>query len=87
MDRLDPGRFGQGNDAVYIEVGRHGPLAVPDLVRLIGLKAVDAEAILRGVNGHGAQPQVSGRTEDADGDLRAIGRQKLGEPSRGRWRR
>ncbi len=87
MNGLDPGRFRQGNDAVYIQVGRHGPLAVPDLVRLIGFKAVDAEAILRGVNGHGAQPEVSGRTEDADGDLGAIGRQKLGEPSRGRWRR
>ena len=87
MDRLDPGRFGQGDDAVYIQVGRHGPLALPDQVGLVGFKAVDAEAVFLGVNGHGAQPQVGGRPEDADGDLGAIGRQKLGEPPRGRWRR
>src|ERR1700756_2972062 len=51
---------------------------VADLIRLVGLESMLRVAILVGVDGHRADPQLVGRSEGTDRDLAAIGHQQLG---------
>ncbi len=64
-----------------VEVGTDGLAGSADAVGLVGLETVQGEAVLMGVEGDGANPQLVGRAEDADGDLAAVGDQQL--PDRG----
>ncbi len=57
MDRVDLVLAGQGNDAVDIEVRAERLARGADAIRLIGLEAMQREAILVRVNGDGANAQ------------------------------
>ena len=72
---------GQGDDAVDVEVGADRLARLADAVGLVGLEAVQGEAVLVGVDGDGADAQLVGRAEDADGDLAAVGDQELANRS------
>ncbi len=50
-----------------------------DLIPLIRFVAMDAKAILFGVNGNCAQPQFGASPEDAHGDLAAISGHEFSE--------
>ena len=56
-----------------VEVSADGAFALADQIGFVRLEAVDAEAVLLRVDGHGAQAQFSGGAKDADGDFAAIG--------------
>ena len=77
MDRVDLVFAGQGDDAGDVEVGADRFAGLADAVGLVGLEAVQGEAVLVGVEGDGANAQLVGRAEDADGDLAAVGDQQL----------
>jgi hypothetical protein len=82
MDRVDILLAGEGDDALDVEIGGHRPLAFADEVGLVRLEAVHAEAVLLGVDGHGAQAHLVRGPEDADGDLGAVGGHQLLERRR-----
>ena len=84
MDGVDLVLPGQGDDAVDVEIGADRLAGLADPVGLVGLEAVQGEAILVRVDGHGADAQLMGRAEDANGDLAAIGDQQLPERPRDR---
>jgi hypothetical protein len=69
--------FRQRNDSGDVQIGFHGPFAGADLVGLVGLKAMQGEAILLGINGYRAQSKLVRGAEDANGDLAAIGGEKF----------
>ena len=79
MDGVDPLGLGRRHDALDVQIRGHRALALADQVRFIGLEAVDAEAVLLRVDGHGAQVQFGRGAEDADGDLGAVRRHELPE--------
>ena len=63
------------DDLVAGEVSTDGGVlpALPDLVGLIGLLPVHAEAVLMTVDCDCVQRQLVGGTEDSDGDLSSVG--------------
>ena len=73
MNSVNVVLLGQGNDVVDVEVGPQRLAGVADLVGFVGLEAVQGEAVLVRVNRDGADAQLVGRAEDADGDLAAVG--------------
>ena len=72
MDRVDALLLGQRDDAVDVEIGLDRALALADQIGLVGLEAVQREAILLRIDGDGAHAQFVGGAEDADGDFAAI---------------
>jgi hypothetical protein len=64
---------GRCEDRLDVEVGAHGVAGLPDLVRLVGLDAVQRVAILAGVDGDRPQPQLRGGAERPDRDLTTVG--------------
>src|SRR5690606_41162557 len=66
MDRVDHLLLRQGDNAGDIEVGLDWPLALTDLVGLVGLETVEAERVFPGVDGDRAESQFRGRPPDAD---------------------
>src|SRR4051812_26360467 len=79
MDGLDPGLFCQCHDACDVQIGADWALAFSNLVSLIGFEPMDAEAVLRRVNGHGSQAQIGGGPKDTNRNLRAIRSHQLRE--------
>ena len=77
VDRVYAVRLGQRHDPIEVEVGADRLAGTADEVRLVGLEAVEGEPVLVGIDRHGADPQLVGRAEDADGDLGAVGDQQL----------
>jgi hypothetical protein len=75
MDHVDLVLEGDLDNLVAGEVSSHGGelAAGANLVGLVGLLPVHAEAILMAVDCDRVQGQLVGRTEDADGDLSSIG--------------
>ena len=55
VDGVDLVFLGHGDDAVDVEVGGNRSLSFSDPVGFIGLEAVDAEAVVLGIDGHGAK--------------------------------
>ena len=53
-------------------------------ISLVGILSVHAHAVLVREDGNGLKRQLVGGTEDADGDLAAVGHEDLAE---GAWRR
>ena len=72
-----PCSLGQRDDAVDVEVRADRLARLADAVGLVRLEAVQGEAVFVRVDGDGADAQLVGRAEDADGDLAAIGDQQL----------
>ena len=77
MDRVDLVLLGDVDDAVDVEVGADRLARLADLVGLVGLEAVQGEAVFVRVDRDRADAQLVGRAEHADGDLAAIGDQQL----------
>ncbi len=65
-----------------IEVGLDRALAAADEIALVRLGAMQREAILLRVDGHGAQAELAGRPHHANGDLAAVGDQNAADPLR-----
>ena len=65
--------------SVDIEVGAHRMPRLADLVRLVGLQAVQRVAVLVREDGNGLRAQLVRGAERADGDFAAVGHQDLRE--------
>ena len=77
MDGVDLVLLGERDDAGDVEVRPDRLARLADLVGLVGLEAVQGEAVFVRVDGDGADAQLVGRAEDADGDLAAVGDEQL----------
>lgn len=79
MDHVDLVLHGNLDDLVAGEVGADGCVlaALADLVGLVCLLTVHAEAVLVAVDGDRVQRQLVGCAEDADGDLASVGDHEL----------
>src|SRR5205814_9173455 len=84
VDGLDFLLAGEGDDAVDVEVGADGLAGPADAVGLLGLEAVQGEAVLVRVDGDGTDAQLVRGAEDADGDLAAVGGEELADGAEGR---
>jgi hypothetical protein len=79
VDRVGARLLRHPDDLGDVEVGTHGVPLLADQVRLVRLEAVHRVAILPGVHGHRAGPQLVCRTERTDRDLASVGHQDLRE--------
>ena len=79
MDGVDLVLAGQGDDAGDVEVGADRLAGLADAVGLVGLEAVQGEAVFVRVDGDGADAQFVGGAKDADGDFAAVGDQQLAD--------
>ena len=70
---------GEGDDGVDVEVGADRLAGPADAVGLVGLEAVQGEAVLVRVDGDGADAQLVAGAEDADCDLAAVGGEELAD--------
>jgi hypothetical protein len=77
VDRLDPFLPRQPDDRLDVQVAANRLARLADLVSLVGLEPVHREPIFVRVDGHGADAQLVGRTEDPDSDFTAVGHQQL----------
>ena len=77
MDGVGAGLDRDADHIVDVEVGGDRPLALADLVGLVGLEAMEGELVLLGEDGDGADAQLVRRAEDANGDLGTVGNQDL----------
>ena len=85
MDGVDLVLPGQGDDAGDVEIGADRLAGLADAVGLVGLEAVQGEAVFVRIDGDRADAQLVGGAEDANGDLAAVGDQQLADGRRG-WR-
>src|SRR5262245_45873752 len=83
MNRIDATLARQRNDPRDVEVRANGLAGLADVVGLVGLEAVQCEAVLMGVDRDGADTQLVGGAENANGDFGTIGDEQLAE---GLWR-
>ena len=74
IDIVGPGK---GHDALNVEVAAQRLTRLADQVGLVGLEAVQREAVFVSVNGDCPHAQFMGRAKDADGDFTAIGDEEL----------
>ena len=77
MDRVHAPFLRERDDAGDVEVGADRPLALADEIRLVGLEAMDGEAVFLRIDGDGLQTEFGGGAEYADGDLAAIGHEQF----------
>ncbi len=75
MDGIHLRQLGDADDVVDIEIGLDGLLAGADQIALVGLGAVQGQAIFVGVDADGTDAQFAGGAHDANGDLGAVGDQ------------
>ncbi len=87
MNRVDAFRFRQRNDSRDIQVRLHWTFPRAYLVGLVGLEAVQAQAIFLRVDAHGAKSELVRRAKDANGDFAAVGGQQFLDVFRLRHRR
>ena len=73
VNRIHMRLFGHADDVVDVEVGRDRALAFAHQVGLVGLEAVQREAVFLGVDRHGADIHLAGGAEHANGDLGSVG--------------
>src|SRR5206468_1597808 len=71
------------DDAGDVEVSADRLAGLADQIRLVGLEAVQREAVFMGVDRDRADAQLMSRAEDANGDFAAIGDQQLADRARG----
>lgn len=81
MNRVGAGIQGDPQHLVHIEVGLNGVESGAQQVSLVSFEAVQGKAILVGVDGHGANAELTRRTQYPDGNLAAIRDQQLAEQS------
>ena len=74
-----PFSFGQRDDAGDVEVRPDRAFARADLIGLVGLEAVQGEAVFLRIDGDRAQAEFVRRAEDANGDFAAIGSEQFSD--------
>lgn len=79
VDGVDAFFFGEGDDAVDIEVSADGAFVFIELVGFVSFEAMGAEAVFVGVDGDRADAEFGGGSHDADGDLGAVGDEEFFE--------
>jgi hypothetical protein len=62
----------QGNNTGDIEIGFDRPFSGADFVCFIGFEAMETKAIFVGVDPDGAEIELVGRAENANGDFAAV---------------
>ena len=77
MDGVDFVTHGHVDDAGDVEVRAQGLAGRADAVGLVGLEAVQSEAVFVSVNRDGANAQLMRGAEDANGDFAAVGNHQL----------
>ena len=65
--------------ALDVEVRPDRLARLADAIGLVGLEAVQGVAVFVRIDGDGANAQLVGRTEHADGDFAAVGDQQLAD--------
>ena len=81
MNGIDLVALGHADDAFDVKVGAERLAGRADAISLVRLEAVQREAVLVRVDRHGAQAELMGRAEDANGDLAAVGGHQLANAS------
>ena len=76
VDRVDLVALGQLDDLVLGQIGRDRLQPPADQVRLVGLVAVQVDAVFLGEDRDRAEPELGRRAEHADRDLAAVGTEK-----------
>ena len=76
MDGVCAGGAGDGQDALAVQVGLGGGGGA-DAVGLVREADVGEGGVDVGVDGDGADAEVAGGTDDAEGDLTAVGDEEL----------
>ena len=76
VDRVDLVALGELDDLVLGQVGGHRLEPLADQVRLVGLVAVQMDAIFLGEDRDRAEPELGRRAEHANRDLAAVGAEK-----------
>ena len=79
MNGVHTAAAGQINNAGNVQIGSQRGLVLADEIGLVRLGAEQAVDVLIGVHCHGVQLQIVAGTEDANGDLTAVGGKYLGE--------
>ena len=74
MNRVNAASLCQGDDSLDVEIGCDRTLVATYLIGFVRLEAVQAETILVGIDGGGAQSEFGRRAHDAGRDLAAVGR-------------
>jgi hypothetical protein len=85
VDRVDVVGAGERDDLVDRQVGGDGAAAAADQVGLVGLVAVEVDAVLVAEDRHGTDAQLGGGSKHADGDLAAVGTHQLADRSLRGW--
>ena len=80
VDGVGPGPGRDPHDLVHREIGGDRPQTLPDPVGLVGLGAMQGEAILVGEHRDRGLPHLVGRAQHPDRDLAAIRHQDFREP-------
>src|SRR5579863_3925788 len=73
VNRVNVVLFRDRDDARNVEIRFDRAFADADLIGLVGLEAMEGEAILLRINRYGAQAEFGGGAEDTNRDLAAIG--------------
>ena len=81
MDGVDPVFLGDRHDAVDIEIGANRLAGLPDQVGLVGLEAMEGEAVFVGIDRHGTDAQLMGRAKHPDRNLTAVGDEEFSDRS------
>ena len=85
VDAVDAMGLGQGHDPFDVEVGADRFAGAAHHVGLVGLEAVQREAVFMSVDRDGANAEFVCRSEHPDGDLAAIGDEQFGDGPHGVW--
>ena len=79
MDGVAPGLAGDPHDFVHRKVGGDGAQPLADAVRLVGLGAMQGEAVLVGEHRDRGLAHLVGRAQDPDRDLAPVRYEDFGE--------
>ena len=72
MDGVDALFACQSNDAGDVQIGFDRTFTGADQVGFVGFEAMQAEAVLLGINANGAEVEFIGGAENANGDFAAV---------------
>ena len=79
MDGVHPLVERDVDDALDVQVGPDRALVRIELIGLVGLRAMDGQAIFLRIDGNGPDAELVGGAKDTNGDLAAVGNQQLFE--------
>ena len=77
VDGVDAGVQRHADDGVDIQIGVEGALALADQVALVGLEAVQGEAVFLRIDGDRSHAQFGGGAKHANGDFAPVGDQQV----------